>query len=147
MNITPFTIYIWQQADSIAGSLKCTSFFLCIASVVAVAFCGWHYFCANGGWADDKRTFPCLNENLDVDAANALSAMVFNTLMPWAKRLVFTTVICFFGGTLLPRSNTVAMMVVIPKIAESKAIQQDLPDIYNAAVDALKSKLVEQAKK
>jgi hypothetical protein len=33
------------------------------------------------------------------------------------------------------------MMVVIPEIAKSKMMQQDLPDIYNAAVKALKDQL------
>lgn len=33
------------------------------------------------------------------------------------------------------------MMVIIPKIADSKIVKQDLPDLYNAAVDALKANL------
>lgn len=43
--------------------------------------------------------------------------------------------------TLIPSSNTIAMMVVIPQIAESKMVQKDLPELYNAAVEALKNNL------
>jgi len=32
-------------------------------------------------------------------------------------------------------------MVVIPEIAHSKVVQQDLPDIYDAAVKTLKEQL------
>mgnify|MGYP003343747700 CR=1 FL=1 len=45
-----------------------------------------------------------------------------------------------------PSSNTIAMMVVIPEIAHSKAVQQDLPDVYNAAVEAVKSQLKNASK-
>lgn len=44
-------------------------------------------------------------------------------------------------ANLVPTSKTVAMMVIIPEIAHSKVVQQDLPDIYNAAVKALKDQL------
>ena len=47
----------------------------------------------------------------------------------------------FFANTFVPSSKTIAMMVIIPEIAHSKVVQQDLPDIYNAAVKALKDQL------
>lgn len=45
------------------------------------------------------------------------------------------------AAVFIPSSKTIAMMVVIPEIAHSKVVQQDLPDIYNAAVKALKDQL------
>ncbi len=42
-----------------------------------------------------------------------------------------------------PSSKTIAMMVIVPGIANSKVIQTDMPELYNLAVDALKSKLKE----
>ena len=48
--------------------------------------------------------------------------------------------------TLIPTSNTIAMMVVIPEIAKSKVIQTDLPDLYNAAVSALKAAIAPEKK-
>lgn len=33
------------------------------------------------------------------------------------------------------------MMVVIPKLAESKVVQQDLPEVYDLALKALKEQL------
>ena len=44
-------------------------------------------------------------------------------------------------NALVPSSKTVAMMVVIPAIAQSKVVQKDLPDIYDIAVTALKGAL------
>lgn len=44
-------------------------------------------------------------------------------------------------SALLPGSKTIAMMVVVPALVESKAIQQDLPELYELGVSALKSQL------
>ena len=62
-----------------------------------------------------------------------------------AKKAIKPSVILFMVISVLnvfiPSSSTIAMMVVIPEIAHSKVVQQDLPDIYNAAVEALKNQL------
>lgn len=65
---------------------------------------------------------------------------------PWKTLMTFTVgfVLSILAYLIVPSSNTVAMMVVIPKIAESKAVQQDLPDLYNAAVQALKDQLIKK---
>ena len=65
---------------------------------------------------------------------------------PTIDRLLKFFIAPLFAATLivhmmLPSSKTVAMMVVVPAISQSKAIQQDLPDIYNMAIDALKAQL------
>lgn len=44
-------------------------------------------------------------------------------------------------ATFMPPSKTIAMMYVIPEIANSAVIKQDVPEIYNLAVDALKDQL------
>ena len=78
--------------------------------------------------------------------------VLFITAVAWlsdcdesAKRPFYFSVFATFVFTILsvftPSSKTLAMMVVIPEIAHSKVVQQDLPDIYNAAVEALKSQL------
>jgi hypothetical protein len=46
-----------------------------------------------------------------------------------------------------PSSKDFAMMYVIPKIANSKVIQQDLPDIYEMAINGLKDRLTIKEKK
>lgn len=53
--------------------------------------------------------------------------------------LIFT--ISSLIGLLTPSSQTVAMMVVIPKIADSKVIQEDIPSLYEAALEALKEQI------
>ena len=52
-----------------------------------------------------------------------------------------TSVLLAGAAILVPTSNTIAMMVIFPRIAESKVLQQDVPDIYNAAVQAVKDAL------
>lgn len=46
----------------------------------------------------------------------------------------------------LPSSRTIALMYVLPRVADSEAIQQDVPELYHLAVDALKAELSETAK-
>ena len=41
----------------------------------------------------------------------------------------------------IPSSKTFAAMVVLPKIARSEAVQKDIPELYNAAIEKLKSEL------
>lgn len=43
--------------------------------------------------------------------------------------------------TVIPSSKTIAMMVVIPAITNSEAVQKDLPEIYDLAVKSLKESL------
>lgn len=49
----------------------------------------------------------------------------------------------FFGllTALTPTTGTLAGMYLVPRISESKAIQQDLPEIYEMAIERLKSEL------
>jgi FtsH-binding integral membrane protein len=65
----------------------------------------------------------------------------FHSIIPVARKLMISGILGLFVSVFLPSSKTTAAMVVIPAIIESKAIQQDLPEIYNAAVDALKAQL------
>ncbi len=107
MNISPFTIYLWQLADKISDAL----FILALISA----------FISGGCWL---ARF--------LEDAETKKVAVATTLIFFASLL---------GNTFLPSSKTIAMMVVIPEIAHSKVVQQDLPDIYNAAVKALKDQL------
>jgi hypothetical protein len=49
--------------------------------------------------------------------------------------------ISLFLHCIIPSSKTIAMMVVIQKIAESRVIQQYLPELYESAISALKESL------
>jgi len=117
MNITPLTIYLWQLADKLISCAELFSFFLGFAVVIAVI--GFIAVLADD--CDDQlKTF------------SARILIVVSIFFSLAISLV----------TFVPSSKTVAMMVIIPEIANSKVLQQDAPDIYNAAVEALKGALV-----
>ena len=64
-----------------------------------------------------------------------------DALLKWAKRLPFGAMVLWVLFALTPSSKTIAMMVVIPKIVDSKVVQQDLPEIYDLALKALKEQL------
>lgn len=42
---------------------------------------------------------------------------------------------------LIPSKSDLALIYVVPKLAESKVIQQDVPEIYDLAIKALKETL------
>ncbi len=56
----------------------------------------------------------------------------------WLGTFLVLFFICGTGKMLIPSSKTIAMMYVIPAVANSAPIQRDLPIFYDAAVEALK---------
>lgn len=52
-----------------------------------------------------------------------------------------------FIASAIPNSKTIAAMFVLPEIAKSKAIQEDLPEIYDMAIKQLKASISEKAEK
>lgn len=117
MNISAFTIYLWQLADNLLSTVTVLCFITGLTCLLATVFFVAIY--TDPGEMKEER-------------ATARKTFTWTTLI---------FVLFLLLKTFVPSSNTIAMMVVIPKIAESKVIQQDLPDIYNAAVEALKSSL------
>jgi len=115
MEINALTIYLWQLADRAISASGASVF----VTLIIVAASGFMMLFGH-----------CENEPKALRAGKKIAKIG----IPF---LIFFSAI----NTLVPSSNTIAMMVVIPKIAESKAIQQDLPEIYNAAVESLKEKL------
>lgn len=137
MNITPLTIYFWQLADRISPCFLTFSILFGIASIILmIIHACW---CADLSDYKAKKKNNSERENYwDDDIAK------HETLVKWtAKWKLFlpVSIVLGFLSALSPCSNTIAMMVVIPEIAKSKMMQQDLPDIYNAAVQALKDQL------
>lgn len=118
MNIDATTIYLWQLADG----LRLPLCFSGIISGLLLALCAlFTPISLVDEWKDDDEKKVLLRK------AVKICLSVFS--ISWAA-FVFT-----------PSSKTIAMMVVIPKIADSKVIQQDLPDLYNTALEALKGAL------
>jgi|LakMenEpi03Aug12_release.lakeMendotaPanAssembly.Ray.scaffolds.fasta_scaffold742361_1 subtilase family serine protease len=113
MNITPLTIYLWQLTDKFGSAVIVFSVACAIFAIVSYV----------------ASTYP----DLDDEDRPKIRKSGFRCMIVAVTTLLFSAFI--------PSSNTVAMMVVIPEIAKSKMMQQDLPDIYNAAVKALKDQL------
>lgn len=126
MSISPTLIYIWQLADDLRSALAFVTVVGGLATVAYFLFA----FVAN----EERRSESSAQYEARREASTQKRAPVF-------FRLLAATVITFVASIIIPRSNTIAMMVVIPEIAKSKAIQADIPDLYNAAVDALKTAL------
>lgn len=123
MNISPLTIYLWQMADGFSHTADVFFFISGILTVFLLMLYGW------------ARIFEC------PDDEEAKNNNELRQMRKVAKGLVPFFFIAGLVSNLVPNSKTIAMMVVIPEIAHSKVVQQDLPDIYNAAVKALKDQL------
>jgi len=120
MNITPFTIYIWQLADDFRWTFNIIYILFWIASFFTLTI------------------YLTTREDKDIKL-DAILYRCFRWFIP-------LTIIGMVISIMIPKSNTVAMMIVIPRIAESKVIQQELPELYNIAIEALKSSLKQQTK-
>lgn len=117
MNIDATTIYLWQLADQvclISQYAKNTAFLMSMLSTMALVVST----CAGEETAHVRPLFK--------------RAAMLSYIGLIISSLLFTFV---------PTSKTVAMMVVVPEIVKSKVVQEDLPDIYNAAIGALKGAL------
>lgn len=116
MNISPWTIYLWGQLDTIRGAFGFLGFLLVIF--------GPMFWCmANDCFEDDSKRIVKRAANI---------GLIFGVLFGIAS--IFT-----------PSSKTFAAIVIVPAIANSKPIQKDVPELYEAAVSALKAKLGQQA--
>lgn len=118
MSITPFQIYLWQQLDSLISTCGSVVIWMTIISVIGAAI---------------LAAMRCDGELSDI--ALSKSAKVYKFFV--CPFLFITLVLYAF----LPTSKTVAMMIAIPAIIDSKPIQKDLPDVYNMALEALKNQI------
>lgn len=126
MSISPTLIYIWQLADDLRSALYGLT---AAGTLASVAYFLFAFVCY-----EERRSESAAQYEARREASTQKRAPVF-------FRLLAATVVAFVASFIIPRSNTIAMMVVIPEIAKSKAIQADIPDLYNAAVNALKTAL------
>ena len=118
MNISPLTIYLWQLADDFRSNAFIISMIALVVGVILIA-------------------------------GSAIASMEPQDLTPEKRKKIrcWGVVSCLFAGvfffanTFVPSSKTIAMMVIIPKIAESSVVKQDLPDLYDIAIKTLKEQL------
>lgn len=63
------------------------------------------------------------------------------------KTLIAPWIIALLGLMFVPTSKEMAMIYVVPNIADSQVIKQDIPEIYDLGVDALKDWLKDKKSK
>ena len=84
-------------------------------------------------------------------AAYSLVAFIFNTenhsekgdddYLSGGKASLISTIILSLILTFIPSSKVLVTMIILPEIANSEVIKKDLPEIYNLAVEKLKTEL------
>lgn len=65
----------------------------------------------------------------------------------WFRTAGIAAAIIGLAALVAPSSRTIALMYVLPRAAESDVIQRDVPELYNLAIDALRSELSEKVGK
>ena len=130
MEISPFTVYLWQQADSIIAASSSgyvfTAGFVCAISGIA--------FIAS-------RPEFYLNDS-SINEIRLLHSVLRRVFLISSSLLALAATI----STLMPTSKTIAMMYAVPAIVNSKVVQEDLPEIYQMGVNSLKEQLAPKAK-
>ena len=59
-------------------------------------------------------------------------------ILKWAAPL---WALCLIGALFVPTSKQMAMIYVVPQITESQVVKQDIPELYDLGVNALKDRL------
>ena len=111
-------MYWITRLDSI-GVLMCLTLFACILGITITAF----------QWG--------INEPIDEEQ---------EPYKKWFKRETITAVIAALILTFVPSSKEMAMIYVVPRLAESQVVKQDIPEVYNLGVKALKDWLMKETK-
>lgn len=113
MTITPATMYWFTRLDGIAGTCAVITFL----GALALFFLSIAYW-ATGG-------------NTDETYEHKVVKSVLKWLVPvWLFGLI--------GLLFIPNSKQMAMIYVVPQITESQVIKQDIPELYDLGVNALK---------
>jgi hypothetical protein len=123
MTISPWLIYLWGIADELKFSLGFAAFALCI-------FGGVLFFITLIGQGMS-----------DIHGSPEMSDGTAARIRGYVRRMLKFGIPAFIVSCLIPSSKTIAIMVVLPAIVNSEPIQQDLPELYRIAVDALKEQL------
>jgi len=130
MDISPFTVYLWQQADSIIAA--CSGGYVFILGFVCVLACI--------AFVITKPEFNSSDKNKDM--IGHLNSILKRVFLGSSSLLVLAATV----STLMPTSKTIAMMYAVPTIVNSKVVQEDLPEIYQMGINSLKGQLAPKAK-
>lgn len=114
MTITPATMYWFTRLDGIATFFSLLTFIGGFAFLFLLVF-----FVATK--VDDTCEEP----------TKKVISILFKTVAPiWLFGLI--------GVLFTPTSKEMAMIYVVPQITESQVVKQDIPELYDLGVNALK---------
>ena len=113
MTITPATMYWFTRLDGITAACDITLFL----GGLALLFLSIAYW-ATGGNTDEMHEHK-----------------VVKSILKW---LIPVWLFCLIGTLFIPNSKQMAMIYVVPQITESQIVKQDIPELYDLGVNALK---------
>ena len=121
--ITSSTLYWVTRLDDIKYAL--TTLMVFCGLVIIASTCIACYYVEEESWCHDMR-----KEYSKVPRA-----------IKWVLNGICAFLLCMILYILTPTTNEMSVIVVLPQIAQSKVVQQDMPELYSLAVDELKSVL------
>lgn len=113
MTITPATMYWFTRLDRITATFD----IITLLGVFALLFLSIVYY-ATGSNADEMYEHK-----------------VVKSILKW---LIPVWLFCLILAMFIPNSKQMAMIYVVPQITESQVVKQDIPELYDLGVNALK---------
>lgn len=113
MTITPATMYWFTRLDGITGMCSVTT----VIGALALLFLTIAYY---GTGNDTEDIYP------------------HKTLGGVLKWLIPVWLVGVIGTLFIPTTKEMAMIYVVPQITESQVVKQDIPELYDLGVNALK---------
>ena len=113
MTITPAIMYWFTRLDRITATFD----IITLLGVFALLFLSIAYY-ATGSNTDEMYEHK-----------------VVKSVLKW---LIPVWLFCLIGAVFIPNSKQMAMIYVVPQITESQVVKQDIPELYDLGVNALK---------
>ena len=116
MTITPATMYWFTRLDIL------NSFFMFVTIFGGLGI----FFLAIGYYGTQLD---------DCSESDRRAHGIMAKILKWATPL---WTLCLIGELFIPTSKQMAMIYVVPALTESQVIKQDIPELYDLGIDALK---------
>lgn len=114
MTITPTTMYWLTRLDGLTSLFSTITVLGLLCLIIAV-----------------PAFFVCKYDDTSDEMSKNLTRAAIRLITPiW--------LFCALGALFLPTTKEMAMIYVVPQITESRVVQQDIPELYDLGVQALK---------
>lgn len=123
MTITPAIMYWFTRLDQITEAITVVQILSIIAMLIFI--CIWLYNASYNGDDDDTEV------------------SIPRRITKWS---FFIFIVSMTIGLFIPTSKQMAMIYVVPQITESQVVKQDIPELYDLGINALKDWLKENKK-